>query len=90
MPRVRVETLRYEYYLHRPGGPAFDYFGGIGTPFRVSPLRAWIYKILGFRMTRVRKGKSLKSVIVRAALKQGAHRHSYKIEEIVKNGYDAV
>jgi hypothetical protein len=83
-------ALRYEYYLHLKGGKVFDYFGGIGHPLRVSPLRAWIWKLLGFRMTRVRKGKSLKSVILRAAIKGGAHRHSYKVEQIMKNGYDEV
>jgi hypothetical protein len=80
--------VKYDYYLHRSGGRVFDYFGGIGTPFRVSLLRALIFKLLGFRMTRVRKGRSLKSVIVRAALKQGAHRHSWQIENIVKDGYN--
>jgi hypothetical protein len=77
--------MKYDYYLHHSGGRAFDYFGGIGDPFRVSFIRAFIWKLLGFRMTKVRKGANLISIMTRATLKAGAHRHSVKIQEIRGN-----
>lgn len=73
--------MRHDYYLHRSGGRVFDYFGGIGTPFKVSCLRAWLYKIMGYRMTRVRRGASVLQVMTRATLLGGAGRHSYKMKE---------
>ena len=72
---------RFDYYLHCSGGFAFDYFGGIGTPFRVSVFRAYLYKWAGYRMTRVPRGASLTRVMVRAALKSGAHRRSLFVEK---------
>jgi hypothetical protein len=71
----------YDYYLHRSGGRAFDYFGGIGTPFKVSMLRFYLWKWLGFRATRVVKNSSLRRVVIRATLHGGAHRHSIKMQE---------
>ena len=72
---------RYDYYLHRSGGYAFDHFGGIGTPFQVSFLRFYLWKWMGYRATRVIKGASLRRVYIRATIKQGAHRHSMKMDD---------
>ena len=75
---------KYDYYLHHSGGRAFDYFGGIGTPFKVSLLRFYLYRLLGYRTTRTQRGASLRRLYIRAALQGGAHRHSYNISEILK------
>lgn len=75
---------RYDYYLHCSGGRAFDYFGGVGEPFRVSALRFYLFKLAGYRATKVRAGAPLHRVMVRAALKSGAHRHSWKVQEARK------
>ena len=72
---------KYDYYLHRSGGRVFDYFGGIGTPFKVSLLRFYLFKWAGFRATRVLKGAPLSRVLIRATIRCGAHRHSYKMGE---------
>ena len=77
---------RRDSYLHRSGGRVFDYFGGIGTPFRVSMIRFYLYKWFGFRATKVLKGVAIKRVYIRAILAQGAHRHSWKMEEVTKRG----
>jgi len=75
---------QYDYYLHQSGGRAFDYFGGVGVPFKVSVLRFFLCKLAGYRVTRVRAGAPLYRVMVRAALKSGAHRHSWKVKEARK------
>lgn len=79
---------RWDYYLHRSGGRAFDYFGGIGQPFKVCFLRWFFYMIFGFRATRVPKGAPISRVYIRAGLKQGAHRHSYKMGRLRAGDYD--
>jgi len=79
---------RYDYYLHRSGGVAFDYFGGIGTPFKVSFIRFYLYKLLGYRNTKVLRGASIRRVMIRANLERGAHRHSISMEEARKGLLD--
>jgi len=76
--------MKYDYYLHRSGGRVFDYFGGIGTPFKVGIIRFYLWKWMRFRATKIRKGSSLKRVMIRATLKQGSHRHSWNIENLLK------
>lgn len=80
--------MKRDYYLHRSGGRKFDYFGGIGTPFRVSFLRYIVMKALKYKATSVPHGTPLVRVIIRAALKAGAHRRSWKVQQIKKLGYD--
>lgn len=80
----------HDYYLHRSGGKVFDYFGGIGTPFRVSILRAAIAKALGYKVTRVVKGAPQRRVYIRATLNKGAHRTSYAMQKILDEIYDEV
>jgi hypothetical protein len=80
--------MKYDYYLHRSGGRVFDYWGGIGTPFRVSILRAYISKVLGYKMTRVCARVGVRRVYIRATLASGAHRNSYKMDKIKNGKYD--
>lgn len=86
----RYDYRRYDYYLHRSGGKVFDYFGGIGTPFRVSLLRWWLFKLTGYKATRVTRGADLRRVYIRATLAAGAHRNSYKMEKVLKGITDEV
>lgn len=72
---------KYDYYLHRSGGRAFDYFGFIGTPFQVSMIRWYIFKLFGYRATRVPRGSSVRRVMVRATIAKGAHRHSIAMSD---------
>lgn len=77
--------VRYDYYLHRSGGRVFDYFGGIGLPYKVGCIRAGVMKVLGYSVTRVpRRITSLQRIYLRAALTRGAHRRSFKVEQIRK------
>lgn len=82
--------MRYDFYLHRSGGKVFDYFGGVGTPYQVHWLWWYIMKWAGYKATRVQAGAPLKRVYIRATLAAGAHRRSYKMEEILKEKYDKI
>lgn len=75
----------YDYYLHRSGGRAFDYFGGVGKPYRVNIFHAYLFKLLGYCMTRVQRGSDIRRVMTRAILQRGAHRHSYAMEHDREN-----
>ena len=77
--------MKYEYYMHRSGGLAFDHFGGIGRPFRVRRWWAYLMKRLGYCVTHVPVGSATRRIYVRAALLRGAHRHSHKVQRL-KNG----
>lgn len=82
--------MRYDYYLHRSGGRVFDYFGGIGRPYRVNVLWWWVMKLAGYKATKVPVFAPIRRVYIRATLAQGAHRRSYKMEKILKEIYDEV
>ena len=82
--------MRYDYYLHRAGGFLFDYWGGIGQPYRVHVLWWYIMRAAGYKATRVPAFAPIKRVYIRATLAQGAHRNSYKMEKILKEIYDEV
>ena len=73
--------------MHRSGGKVFDYFGGIGTPFEVKAITGIIMKICGYKVTKVPAHYSEKQIMIRAALNGGAHRRSYKVEQIRKGEY---
>lgn len=80
--------MKRVYYMHRSGGRVFNYFGGIGTPFRVSCITGIFMKLMGYKVTRAPAHYTEKQVIIRAALNQGAHPHSYKIAKIKEKGND--
>jgi len=79
--------MKRDYYMHRSGGYAFDHGGNIGTPFKVSMLRACINDLCGYCVTSVPKGASIKRVYIRAALTRGAHRKSWLVGEMKKGKY---
>ena len=74
--------MKYEYYMHRSGGLAFDHFGGIGRPFPVRRWWACLMKFLGYSVTHCPVGSDTKRIYIRAALLQGAHRRSSKVAEL--------
>jgi len=77
---------RYDYYRHLSGGFAFDYFGGVGKPEKISFSHYVLLKLLGYRVTRVPRGSDRVRVMVRAALRAGAHRRSLKVLRIKSSG----
>lgn len=82
--------MKYDYYLHRSGGYAFDYFGGIGKPFKVSWFKALVAKLLKREVTPCPVGCSEHRVYVRAVLKRGISRRSYFMSQIKKGIYDRI
>jgi hypothetical protein len=73
-----------DYYLHKSGGFAFDYFGGFGRPYQVKIFCFYFIKLLGYKATRVVRGASIKRVYIRATLAIGAHRHSWAMEKVLQ------
>lgn len=84
--------MRYDYYLHKSGGYAFDYFGGIGRPYKVSFLRACIAKVLKYHVTTYPKGRpvSQKSLYTRAALHRDISRKCYFMKQLREGRVDSV
>ena len=78
--------MKRVYYMHRSGGKVFDYFGGIGTPFRVKAITGIVMKILGYKVTKAPAHYNETQVMVRAAMNSGAHRRSYKVQKIKEQG----
>lgn len=80
--------MKRSYYMHRSGGKVFDYFGGVGKPFKVRWITAMVMKVLGYKVTRAPAHYDEVQVMVRAALLGGAHRRSIKVQRIKERGYD--
>ena len=82
--------MRYDYYLHRTGGFAFDYWGGIGRPYIVNVLWWYFMRLIGYKATRVQANAPLRRVYIRASLFSGAHRHSHTMDKMRDGIWDEV
>ena len=84
--------MKYDYYLHKSGGYAFDYFGGIGRPYKVNIITVLLAKILKYEITPVPKGRPYneRSVYTRATLCRGISRRSYFMKRIREGIYDRI
>jgi hypothetical protein len=81
---------RFDYYLHKSGGYAFDYFGGIGPPYQVNILWFYFMKILGYKATRVVRGASRKRVYIRACLNMQISRRSWKMQQVLLEKFERI
>jgi len=80
--------MGYDYYLHRNRCFIDNYFGRIGKPVKVSATRYYLWKAMGYRATKVKKGTPVVEVIVQAAINSGYHPNSYHVEKIRETGAD--
>ena len=76
--------MTYDYYAHRSGGKVFDYFGGIGRPFRIGIVMYYFMKIFGWRVSKILSGAPVQVLMVNATIKNGAHPRSHAVKEIIK------
>jgi hypothetical protein len=82
--------MKRDYYLHKSGGYAFDYWGGIGKPYQVNKVWFYFMKLMGYKATHVVKGASLRRIYIRAYLNTGFSRRSWKMQQLLMETYDEV
>ena len=78
--------MKRVFYMHRSGGRVYDYFGGVGKPFRVKCITGIVMKILGYKVTRAPAHYNERQIMIRAAMNAGAHRNSYKVQKSKEQG----
>ncbi len=74
--------MKCEYYMHRSEGVVGDYFGYIGTPFRVHMLQYYFFTAMRYRTTRVPKGSTVCEVIEQAIDNHYMHPTSFSAEKL--------
>ena len=80
--------MKYNYYKHKNRSYGDNYFGRIGRPIKIGIVSYCIHFLFGYRVTKVPVGTTDTEIIVAAALNDGAHPNSYKVQKIRETGGD--